>query len=892
MKKTLLLIDGNSLAYRGFYALHNQLNHMISHEGLHTNALVAFNNFFEKVVKKMHPDYALVAWDAGKTTFRNKIFPQYKKNRLATPSEFLEQIPYLHKLVSLHGIRSYGLTNYEADDIIGTYAKIASKSGLSTTIITGDRDLTQLVRNNILVKVTRSGVTKLDDYTPDFLSKKLGGISSSQVVDMKALTGDNSDNYPGVRKVGGKTAEKLLNNYHSLDGIYKNLDTFKPNKLKQHLEEDKKIAYKAKDLATIKKDAPVELPLKNLSVKSINYGELVDFYRKIDFRSYISKIESQGLNKPDLNLNKKISENKKNNFIELTFSNLHLLKKIDTYLTIYLQTDFANYHKAPLKAFVLGNEKLGYFVSSNLKLLHSSTISNLFKSKIPKYVFDAKKVLVLLKRFNLSIKNITFDFLLVAYLLDTTGNDNLLSTLIGRFGIKLKSDNEVYGKGAKFKYPEKSILFNHLADKASAISRVYHPAIKKLKDHRQKKLYENIELPLSNVLAKMEFTGIKLDQKELSNLGEKFTQKIKDLKNKIFHEAGEDFNINSPKQLANLLFVKKGIHPIKKTKTGFSTAANVLEELSKKYSFVALILRYREFTKLYSTYVKGLMKIVNPDDSKIHTRYLQTLTQTGRLSSVDPNMQNIPDRGKYGKQIRKAFIPSQKGWQIFGADYSQIELRVLAHFSEDNNLIKAFLKNEDIHSTTARYIFHLKSNENVSLEQRRKAKTTNFGIVYGISNYGLSRRLGISRKEAAGIIQDYFRNFPKVKEWIDLIKKMAHKKRYVETISYRRRYLPDINSKNFNLRTFSERTAINTPIQGSAADIIKIAMIRMQKEIEKRNLKTNMLLQIHDELIFETPKSEIPLLKKIVPHVMDSAVKLNVPLQVDFHYGENWFDEK
>ncbi|WP_439425014.1 DNA polymerase I [Oenococcus alcoholitolerans] len=894
MTKTLLLIDGNSLAFRAFYAMHNQLDRMISHNGLHTNALVAFNNFFDKIVDKLQPDYALVAWDAGKgiSTFRGKIFSDYKGGRQTTPPELSEQFPYLRKMVDLHGIHSYELPSFEADDIIGTYAKKAEQAGLLTTIITGDRDLTQLVSDRVLVQVTKKGVTDLDAYTPDFLAKKWAGISPAQVIDMKALTGDSSDNYPGVTKVGEKTALRLLNKYGSLDGIYKNVDSMKASKLKENLVNDRDTAYRAQTLATIKCDAPVEIALEDLVVKPIDFQKLIEFYEELDFKVQLAKIHSMQKSGMIPENDEVDNDHKTNYFTELTAANLDHLTEIKDYLTVYFQTDSENYHQASILAFVIGNEQAGYFVSDDIQLLNSSVVRKLFTSSIPKYVFNAKELTVLLDHLGLKINNIQFDFLLVSYLLNTTDNDNKLSTLASRFKIYIESDDDVFGSKSKFKIPESEVLFKHLSQKASAISRLYAPSLRELKDNEQEDLYYKIELPLSDVLARMEINGIKLDQAELSDLGKEFDEKISDLEQRIYKEAGEKFNINSPKQLAELLFVKMQIPPIKRTKTGFSTAASVLEELADKYPFVALILQYRQFAKLNSTYVKGLLDVVDKNDSKIHTRYLQTLTQTGRLSSVDPNMQNIPDRDEEGKRIRKAFVPSHPGWQIFGSDYSQIELRVLAHVTDDDNLKKAFAEGEDIHAATARSIFGLDPSTKITFEQRRRAKAVNFGIVYGISDFGLAQRLGISRQEGKEIIETYFREFPKVRDWIDSIIALAHKQGFVETIAHRRRYLPEIHSKNFNLRSFAERTATNTPIQGSAADIIKIAMINMDKVLAEKNLKSKMLLQVHDELIFECPPEEISILESLVPKIMDSAVKLRVPLKVEAHHGDNWYDEK
>ncbi|MGX7051901.1 DNA polymerase I [Leuconostoc palmae] len=893
MTKKLLLIDGNSLAFRAFYAMYNQLDRMISHKGLHTNALVAFNNFLDQIVDPMMPDLALVAWDAasGKETFRGELFAEYKDGRSKAPSEFKEQFPYLREMVALHGLRNYEQAGLEADDIIGTFSRMGEKAGYEVTIVTGDQDLTQLATDNITVNVTKKGVTEIESYTPDYIMEKFG-LTPLQIIEKKALTGDTSDNYPGVTKVGEKTALKLLNDYHDIDNLYRNIDYMKQSKLKENLINDKDSAYMAKQLAEIKTDAVLELALDEIEFRGIDFDKLVDFYQEIDFKKQLAKIKA-------LQKSGQLTSNKEDaeeiiNVTVLGENHLDILETLTGKLTVHIELAGSNYHTDEMIGFVIGNDEVGYFGSRDTKLLQHETLKSIIEdNSITKNVFNVKEQLILFKRLGINLVGVNFDFLLVAYLLDTTDNDNELATLAQRFDVYLSSDEDFYGKGTKFLIPsDDSVLLQHLAHKADTIMKVEEPAITALKLHQQTHLYTEIELPLAHVLANMEYEGIKINQEKLLSIGNSLEKRITEIESKIYEESGEKFNINSPKQLGILLFEKMGLPVIKKTKTGYSTAVGVLEKLADESPIVEHILEYRQLAKIKSTYVVGLLSVVNKNDSKIHTRFLQTLTQTGRLSSVDPNLQNIPMRSEDGRQIRKAFVPSQKDWQIFGADYSQIELRVLAHITGDENMQRAFKNGEDIHAETARAVFGLSDDAIIDSQMRRTAKAVNFGIVYGISDFGLANNLGISRFEAKRFIDTYFKEFPKIHEWMSEIKASAHEQGYVETIAKRRRYLPDIQSKNFNLRSFAERTAMNSPIQGSAADIIKIAMIKVAEALRLNGMSARMLLQVHDELIFEAPKAEINLLKEIVTSVMDSAVALDVPLQVDSHFGNTWYDAK
>ncbi|WP_220739020.1 DNA polymerase I [Leuconostoc miyukkimchii] len=893
MTKKLLLIDGNSLAFRAFYAMYNQLDRMISHKGLHTNALVAFNNFLDKIVEPMQPDLALVAWDAasGKDTFRGNLYPEYKDGRSKAPAEFVEQFPYLREMVALHGLRNYEQAGLEADDIIGTFSRLGEQAGYNVIIVTGDQDLTQLATENITVNVTKKGVTEIERYTPEYIMEKFG-ITPLQIIEKKALTGDTSDNYPGVTKVGEKTALKLLAEYHDIHNLYENIADMKQSKMKDNLINDRQSAFRAKQLATILTEATLDLPLEEIEFRGIDFDKLVTFYEELDFKQQLAKIKA--LQKSGQIAGNQNTDEKSINVVTLQEENLQAVSMLSGKIAIHIEVAGPNYHNDAMIGFVIGNQTTGYYGSRDLTLLQKPELKAVIENEsITKNVFNLKAQIILFKRLGLDLKGTKFDFLLAAYLLDTTDNDNELSTLAQRFDFYLLPDEEVYGKGAKFAIPEDTArVLVHLAHKADLLMQLEEPAFDALQAHEQTHLYTEIEFPLAKVLAEMEFRGIKINQQRLRDIGDDLEEKIHTLEAAIYTEAGEQFNINSPKQLGVLLFEKMGLPVIKRTKTGYSTAVDVLEKLASQAPIVDYILQYRQLAKLKSTYIEGLLAVVHEKDSKIHTRYLQTLTQTGRLSSVDPNLQNIPMRTEAGRQIRTAFVPSQPNWQIFGADYSQIELRVLAHMTGDANMQRAFLNGEDIHAETARAVFGLDNDGVVDPLMRRTAKAVNFGIVYGISDFGLANNLGISRAEAKRFIETYFKEFPQIHEWMSKIKETAHEKGYVETIAKRRRYLPDIGSKNFNLRSFAERTAMNSPIQGSAADIIKIAMIKVADAIKNNNMKARMLLQVHDELIFEAPIDEIEELTELVTTVMDSAVVLDVPMRVESHYGNTWYDAK
>ncbi len=886
----LLLIDGNSVAFRAFYALYRQLENFRNPEGLHTNAIYTFKNMLDVVLNNVQPDHVLVAFDAGKTTFRNKMYADYKGGRQKTPGELSEQLPYVQELLHDLGISTYELENYEADDIIGTFAKIGEKNGFDVTVVTGDKDLTQLASEHTTVMVTKSGVMNLESYTPEHM-KEVNGVTPTEFIDMKALMGDNSDNYPGVTKVGPKKASQLIQEYGSVENLYDHIDDMKASKLKENLLNDKDKALLGKKLATINCDTPVTIGIDDIKRRPVDYQKLRRFYEKMNFRKFLSELAPDG----DSSKNETSQDSHvKMEYTELTKDNLAKITVNEgDEVIFYLGMLGPNYHLAEFVGFALKISKQ-IFLSRDVTLLQDAKLKQILEDKkISKDVFDLKRTTVGLNRLGIHAHGIEYDMLLASYLINNENNSDDMAEVCRMYGNDtVRSDLDVYGKGKSEKIPtDDDVLYNHLATKVEAIETLKETLLAKLKEHEQDDLFASIEIPVARVLAIMEINGIKVQADTLTELQDEFAVELKKMEKQIYDEAGEEFNINSPKQLGHILFEKMGLKPIKKTKTGYSTSVDVLNQLKDENPIIGQILSYRQIAKIQSTYVNGLLDVIQKD-GRVHTRYLQTLTATGRLSSVDPNLQNIPTRTEEGKQIRKAFVPSEPDGYIFSCDYSQIELRVLAQVSGDEQMQEAFRTGYDIHAHTAMKIFHLKSTDDVTPLMRRRAKAVNFGIVYGISDYGLSKNLNISRKQAKEFIDNYFEQYPQIREYMDKAVKFAREKGYAETIMHRRRYLPDIHAKNYNVRSFAERTAINSPIQGSAADIIKIAMINMQKKLNDLHLKTKMVVQVHDELIFDVPKDEIETIKKIVPEVMQSAVTLDIPLVADSGYGHNWFDAK
>ncbi|MEG3242477.1 DNA polymerase I [Streptococcus suis] len=876
-KNKLLLIDGSSVAFRAFFALYNQIDRFKSPTGLHTNAIYGFNLMLDHMMKRIEPTHILVAFDAGKTTFRTEMYADYKAGRAKTPDEFREQFPFIRQMLDAMGVKHYELDQYEADDIIGTLDKMAERTEIpfDVTIVSGDKDLIQLTDENTVVEISKKGVAEFEEFTPAYLMEKMG-ITPTQFIDLKALMGDKSDNIPGVTKIGEKTGLKLLTEFGSLDGIYENIGSMKASKMKENLIADKEKAFLSRTLATIDTQAPIEIGLDDIVYQGPKLEELGQFYDDMGFkqlRAQLGTTSSQEEAVLDFQIVTEISP---------------AMLKQDQFF--YFEILGENYHREDLVGLAWGDKEKIYV--GGPELLDSPVLRDFLENQTIK-TYDFKRGKVLLDRKDITLPPATFDSRLAKYLLSTV-EDNSLTTIANLYGqTSLVPDEAVYGKGAKLDLPEREIFFPHLARKVQVLIETEEPMLTKLEENQQLDLLFDMELPLANVLAKMEIAGIKVEAETLKAMQSENEVLIDQLTKEIYELAGQEFNINSPKQLGTILFEEMGL-PLeytKKTKTGYSTAVDVLERLAPIAPVVSKILEYRQITKLQSTYVVGLQDAIL-EDGKIHTRYVQDLTQTGRLSSTDPNLQNIPVRLEQGRLIRKAFVPSLENSVLLASDYSQIELRVLAHISQDKHLIEAFQQGADIHTSTAMRVFGIEKAEDVTPNDRRNAKAVNFGVVYGISDFGLSNNLGITRKEAKAYIDTYFERFPGIKNYMETIVREARDKGYVETIYKRRRELPDINSRNFNVRNFAERTAINSPIQGSAADILKVAMINLDKALTEADLATRMLLQVHDEIVLEVPVAELETVKAMVKETMEAAISLSVPLIADENEGPTWYEAK
>lgn len=875
----LVLIDGNSLSFRAFYALPLLSNKA----GIHTNAILGFAKLLEKIIREEQPTHFLVAFDAGKTTFRHSKYSEYKGGRQKTPPELSEQFPYIRQLLDAYHIKHYELENYEADDIIGTLSKEADQNDFETIIVTGDRDLTQLATQNVTIYYTKKGVTDVDHYTPEFIAEKYNGLKPIQIIDMKGLMGDSSDNIPGVAGVGEKTAIKLLNQFDSVEGVYENIDKVSGKKLKEKLELSHEDALMSKDLATINRYSPIEVTLNDTKLSDIKDNhEKIELFKKLEFKQLLADIDNKA---------SEFEQEQK----QVSFDILPTFEYVDfnhlDEAVIHFEIDGSNYLKDDILKFGFYDKERYIVVDADNIKDYPELIKWLENENSKKVVYDAKKTFVIAHRLNINIQNIVFDAMLASYIIDPSRTiDDVYSVVTNYHQTYVKEDVSIYGKGKKRQVPDTEILNTHIASITKSIDAVKPLMEKELESHQQMNLLKDLELPLARILSKMEEIGIYTDVNDLQRMQQELQEKLELLVQRIRDAAGEEFNINSPKQLGVVLFETLKLPVIKKTKTGYSTAVDVLEQLQNEHPIINDILEYRQLAKLQSTYVEGLQKVIS-NDKRIHTRFNQTLAQTGRLSSVDPNLQNIPIRLEEGRKIRKAFKPSSEDSVILSADYSQIELRVLAHITQDDSLKEAFIHGQDIHTATARKVFGVEAEEVTDL-MRRQAKAVNFGIVYGISDYGLSQSLNITRKEAKIFIDDYLASFPGVKQYMSDIVKDAKANGYVETLLHRRRYIPDITSRNFNLRGFAERTAMNTPIQGSAADIIKLAMVEFNKQVQHTSYKAKLLLQVHDELIFEVPKSEVEEFSLFVEDIMEHALDLDVPLKVDSNYGPTWYDAK
>ena len=870
----IILLDGNSLSYRAFYAMPALQNK----SGLYTNSVYGFTLMLERMLEDIKPKYALVAFDKGKQTFRHKTYQDYKGTRDKTPSELVEQFGYVRELLDSYGIKYEEHFDYEADDIIGSYAKLAEKAGLEVIIISGDKDLTQLASDNITIYYTKRGVTEVDHYTPEFINEKYG-LSPEQIIDMKGLMGDKSDNIPGIAGIGEKTAIKLLAEYKTVENVLDNIDNISGKKLKERLAEGKEDALLSKELATIFTEVPVENKLEDLTF-SENRSKKKELFEKLEFVSFLKKLAENDDVDVDGKEEKELEIINADEKTELSFENSSL--HIECFTEDYHNSDVVN-------IAVYKDENVYIFSEDNF--FENKFVRNYLESDAEKVVYDYKKILYIAKRNGISdIAGNVFDVKIAAYLLDVTVKTELDKIVFNTLGNIIKSEEEIYGKGVKRTLPTNEILYPYLAQVVKSIFDLKEIQSARLKEENMDSLYKNIEVKVARVLANMEYEGIHVSKKALEDMSDELDERIKILEASIHTLAGSEFNIASPKQLGIVLFEDLGLPPVKKTKTGYSTSVEVLEQLQHSHEIIPLIMEYRVLTKLNSTYAKGLVKDITRE-GKIHTRYEQTLTQTGRLSSVNPNLQNIPTRIEEGKKIRKAFIPASDDRVILSIDYSQIELRVLAHMAQDKGMIDAFTHDLDIHTKTASEVNGVSLDE-VTPTMRREAKAVNFGIVYGISDFGLSNNLGITRKRAKEFIDKYLETFSGVNKYMTDIVEFAKEHGYVETLYNRRRALPEINAKNKIVASLNARLAMNTPIQGTAADIIKLAMINAFDYIEKTKVDAKLLLQVHDELIFDVNKDVVDEFTIEMVKIMEEAVELDVKLKAEASSGSSWYDTK
>jgi DNA polymerase-1 len=866
--KKIILIDGNSLMFRAYYATAYTGNLMKNKQGLYTNAIFGFCNMFQKLQEEEHT-HIFVAFDAGKKTFRHQQFESYKGTRKHLPEELAMQIPYIKKYLDIIQVKRYEMDEYEADDLIATMAIMAKENKYDQIkVITGDKDLLQLVNDPIKVFITRKGLTDLEEFTDENFYEKMN-IYPHQIPDYKGLVGDASDNLPGIKGIGEKTASKLLNEYQTLEDLIANVGSLK-GKTKELIETGYEMGLECKRLATLEKHIPLDFNLDDTIVKDIEMMELVKFYKDLEFESLIQRLNIVRESNAEIDLT--IVED--NNFDFSKFNN--------AYLSIEVFEN--NYYNGQFLGIGLTSNHHNIFITPQGVLKNKSFQEFLLDENKVKGTFDYKKLYVVLKKNNLEIKNIQFDLLLAAYLINPSYANEDMKKVVDEFMVNdLDYDENVYGFKSKAKIPDLAIYAQHALEKTLVLESLEALVMKKIAENNQTELY-NIELNLSPVLGDMELSGLKIDRQKLEEVEKDLSAKQEVVASKIYELVGFEFNINSVKQLGEILFVQMGLPSGKKNKTGYSTDSSVLEKLAPDYEIAKQIIEYRALGKIISTYLKGLFEVMN-EENFVHPLYKQALTVTGRLSSVEPNIQNMPIRTELGQVIREAFISRFENGKIMGSDYSQIELRVLAHIANDQTMISMFNANIDFHKQTASNMYEV-SLEEVTKEMRRAAKAINFGIIYGMSAWGLSESLAISPLEANIYINKYFDTFKEVKVYLDKTILEAKENGYTRTIFNRLRYLPELKSGNKALVGFGERTAMNSPIQGSAADIIKLAMNNVKAKI--KNMKSIMIAQVHDELLFDVPPDEIETLQKIVKESMESAIKLKVSLLVEVSYGDNW----
>lgn len=911
MGNTIMILDGNSLLFRAFYAMPP----LKTKKGQFTNAVYGFLSMMYKLLDTYSPEYICVAFDPKKPTFRHEQYKEYKATRQKAPDELVSQFQLMRDVLEVHNIKCVEIEGFEADDVAGTFANAAQEHGVTAYLVTSDRDYLQLIGHNTRVILTKKGVTNTEEMSMDRMNEEYG-ITPSQFVDLKALMGDSSDNIPGVGGIGEKTALKLIQEYKSLDNIYENIDQIK-GKLKEKLETDKLQAYMSQGLARIITDIPIEFNIEDYRLKQPDAKSLIDLYDQLEFRNFKKRIE-------DVAMPENVQEQSQMSLFDADLSvngNSNEVNYMDTSTIIYVDNekniieiaeDIKKTHKACIK-FLLDGDRALYSqmvaigISDGIKIYYIDLekISEEKALGILKDVFEDEKIkvsghnikneVIYLMKNNIELKGVCFDSEIGKYLLNPSESSYSIDKIAYEYLKEdIPSENEILGTGKKgitFRELDVENKKTYMYNFINVVIKTEKLILSEIAELEMTDLFNLIEIPLIEVLAYMEFIGFKVDPSVLDLLGVHFQEKISELEKVIYELAGESFNINSPKQLSYILFEKLNLPVIKKTKTGVSTDAEVLEKLMSEHAIARYIVDYRQMVKLNSTYVDGLKNVISSDDRRVHSVFNQTIAATGRISSTEPNLQNIPTRTDEGRELRKAFV-AQEGYVLCDADYSQIELRVLAHLADEKNLIDAFENHEDIHTKTASQVFHV-NMEDVTPTMRSRAKAVNFGIVYGISDYGLSRDLGIPRKEAKQYIENYLSFFSNIDQYMKNIVEQGKKDGYVTTFFGRRRYIPELASRNFNIRSFGERIALNTPVQGTAADIIKSAMVGVYNRLKKSKMKSRLILQVHDELIIETADDELEEVKLLLQEEMENVVQgFKVHLDSDVNVGGSWYEAK
>jgi len=886
--KKLMIIDGSSLVHRAFYALPL----LTTKGGVFTNGVYGFLTMLYRIRDQEQPDYICVAFDRKGPTIRHKEYSDYKGTRDKTPSELSQQFPILKEILQNLGIKTVDMEDYEADDIAGTLARIGEEKGMEVLLVTGDKDYLQLATEKSQVLITKKGISEMEGYDKARIVQDYG-IDPKQFIDVKGLMGDKSDNIPGVPGIGEKTALKLVKEFGDMEGVYENIDSVSGKKLKENLIENKQIAFLSRRLGEIILNVPLDFQVSDLLVGEENTLKLKEMYEDLEFRSLLGKLDLETIESQeelveygisivnDLNGIKKLAEDSRKSG-EISFKIL---------------TEEEYFIEKPLCLGIKPKGLASYLVYlDKLDKDHEAVLKNIFEDEgIKKSGLDSKSDLLKTIQMGWDFKGLEFDASIAEYIINPSQSNLSINKLSEEYFSEAGPDidGEIgKGKGKKMiRELEASFVERYMAFTLEKIEKLEPVMMDIIHERKMDQLFKEIEMPLIEVLAYMEYYGVKVDKQELDVLGKEFDIEIKELLDQIYKLAGKEFNVNSPKQIGEVLFEDLGLPVIKKTKTGYSTNAEVLDELKGEHEIVEKILRYRQLVKLQSTYIEGLKGMIDQNTGRIHTRFNQTVTSTGRISSTEPNLQNIPIRSEEGRLIRKAFIAQTPDYVFLDGDYSQIELRLLAHISSDPKMLDAFINNEDIHTKTAAEVFGYPKDE-VTSELRYKAKAINFSIIYGISDFSLSKDIGISRKEARKYIDNYFENYTGVRSYMDDAVAKGKENGYVETLLKRRRYVPELASRNYNIRSFGERVAMNMPIQGSAADIIKMAMVNVFKVLKDKKLKSRLILTIHDELIIEAHRDEVQDVKQMMKETMENAIKLQVPLRVDILEGDSWYDTK